>query len=442
MSRQILIIGAGRSCSALVDYLLDHAREGEWKVKVGDMDMSLAQERVHDHPDGIAFELNALDPAMRRKEIEASDLVISMLPARFHLDVVKDCIELKKSIIAPSYISKEIQELNEDIKAAGIGLLMECGLDPGIDHMSAMEVIDRIKGEGGKLIRFESFTGGLIAPESDNNPWNYKFTWNPRNVVLAGQGGSARFIREGRYKYVPYSKLFTRVKSIKIEGYGEFEGYPNRDSLKYKKVYDLGDIPTLYRGTLRRAGYSEAWNTFVQLGMTDDTFEVDNLEGLTWRDFTNSFLSYATDIPVEEKLRSYLNVTDEIMDKLVWLGMFSNEKIGLKKGTPAKVLQHLLEQKWSLEAGDKDMIVMWHRFNYELNGKENEIHSSMIVLGDSYHTAMSKTVGLPVAISARLMLEGKMVVKGVRFPISPDIYTPLLEELHNNGIIFNEKTIL
>lgn len=442
MSRQILIIGAGRSCSALVDYLLQHAEKGDWKVKVGDKDLSLAQDRVHNHPAGIAFQFDALNPEVRQSEIEESDIVISMLPARFHMEVLKDCIKFGKHVIAPSYVSPEIQALEGEMKAAGMGILMECGLDPGIDHMSAMEVIDRVKSEGGKLQRFESFTGGLIAPESDNNPWNYKFTWNPRNVVLAGQGGSARFIREGRYKYVPYHKLFTRVKPISIDGYGEFEGYPNRDSLKYKKIYGLGDLPTLYRGTLRRAGYCEAWNTFVQIGMTDDTFEVDNLDDLTWRDFTNSFLAYATDIPVEEKLRSYLNTSDEIMEKLRWLGIFDETKIGISKGTPAQVLQHLLSQKWSLESGDRDMIVMWHRFNYELDGVEREIHSSMIVLGDSDHTAMSKTVGLPVAISARLMLEGKMNVQGVRFPISPDIYTPLLAELHNSGIVFNEKIIL
>lgn len=442
MSKQILVIGAGRSCSALVDYLLEHAQEGDWKVKVGDMDLSLAQERVDGHPAGEAFEFNALDADVRRPEIQKADLVISMLPARFHIHVVKDCIEFRKSAIAPSYISPEIQELNEKIKAAGIGLLMECGLDPGIDHMSAMEVIHRVRNQGGRMLRFESFTGGLIAPESDNNPWNYKFTWNPRNVVLAGQGGSARFIQEGRYKYVPYHKLFTRVKPIHIDGYGEFEGYPNRDSLKYKEVYSFGDIPTLYRGTLRRAGYSQAWNTFVQLGMTDDTFEVDDLENLTWRDFTNSFLAYRTDIPVEEKLMRYLDVSDDTMSKLKWLGLFDDKPIGMSKGTPAQILQHLLEQKWSLEPGDKDMIVMWHRFNYDLDGTEKEIHSSMIVLGDDQHTAMSKTVGLPVAIAARLMLEGKLDIKGVRFPISPDIYGPLLEELQHSGIIFQEKVIL
>ena len=442
MSRQILIIGAGRSCSSLVDYLLEHAKEGDWKVKVGDMDLSLAEDRIHNHPAGIAFQFDALNATIRRPEIAGSDLVISMLPARFHIEVVKDCIDLGKHLIAPSYVSQEIQNLDGEMKTAGMGILMECGLDPGIDHMSAMEVIDRIKEDGGDVVRFESFTGGLVAPESDNNPWNYKFTWNPRNVVLAGQGGSAQFIQEGRYKYVPYHKLFTRVKPIHIDGYGEFEGYPNRDSLKYKKVYGLGQIPTIYRGTLRRAGFSEAWNTFVQIGMTDDTFQVADLDQLTWRDFTNSFLAYRTDIPVEEKIQKYLNLSVEIMDKLKWLGLFSEEKIGLKRGTPAQVLQHLLEQKWSLEEGDKDMIVMWHRFNYMLDGVEKEIHSSMIVLGDAEHTAMSKTVGLPVAISARLLLEGKMKLDGVQLPISPDIYTPLLKELEKNGIVFNEKNIL
>ncbi|NNE54707.1 MAG: saccharopine dehydrogenase, partial [Flavobacteriales bacterium] len=380
--KKILIIGAGRSSASLVSYLLDYAEENNWEVIVGDQHIQAPQERIKGHPNGRALAFNALDQAEREPLIEEADLVVSMLPARFHTLVIEDCITHSKPCIAPSYVSKEIKAMEGRIKAAGIPVLMECGLDPGIDHMSAMEVIDRITNQGGKLMRFESFTGGLVAPESDDNPWNYKFTWNPRNVVLAGQGGAARFIQEGLYKYVPYHKLFTRVKPISIEGYGDFEGYANRDSLQYKDVYNLGSIPTIYRGTLRRAGYSEAWNVFVQLGMTDDSYQVEECSKLTWRTFTNSFLAYSESKPVEQKLQEYTGASDEVMEKLRWLGMFDDVSIGLESGTPAQILQKRLESKWSLKPGDKDMIVMWHRFNYELNGEEKEIHSSMVVLGD------------------------------------------------------------
>lgn len=443
MAKQILIFGAGRSSAALVNYLIERAEENEWKVVVTDREITLPEERVKSREQGQALAIDALDPDVRRPLIQDSDLVISMLPARFHIDVIKDCIEFKKPIIAPSYITEEINTLNDEAKAAGIPVLMEIGLDPGIDHMSAMEVIDRIRNEGGNLMRFESFTGGLVAPDSDNNPWNYKFTWNPRNVVLAGQGGAARFIQEGHYKYIPPYMTFTRTKPIEIEGYGSFEGYANRDSLKYKDVYQLGDIPTIYRGTLRRAGFCEAWNTFVMLGMTDDSYEVEDCHTLTWRLFANLFLSYSEDKPVEQKLQEYTGCSDEVMEKLKWLGLFDDTPVGMDRGTPAQLLQKLLESKWSLEPDDKDMIVMWHRFNYELEGEENEIHASMVAIGDdTENTAMAKTVGLPVAIATRLILQDKLHVSGVLFPTHPEIYEPILEELKNFGVTFNESKVV
>jgi saccharopine dehydrogenase-like NADP-dependent oxidoreductase len=443
MSKIISILGAGRSSSSLIKYLLDHAEQFDWKVRVVDKDISFAASKIANHPRGSAMEMNALDQKVRAPFIESSDLVISMLPAVFHPQVVRDCITYRKPVITPSYVTPELEAMAADIAEAGIPVLMELGLDPGIDHMSAMQIIHNIEFQGGKLLRFESFTGGLVAPENDNNPWNYKFTWNPRNVVLAGQGGAARYIQEGLFKYIPYHKLFSRVKPIEIDGHGEFEGYANRDSLKYRSIYKLGDIPTLFRGTLRRAGFSRAWNVFVQLGMTDDGYKVDNVENLTWRKFTNTFLSYHVDLPVEEKLQKYLDVSDIVMDKLRWIGIFDDTPIGLKEGTPAQILQHKLEQKLSLDPGDKDMIVMWHRFNYMLDGRENEIHASMVVLGDDEdHTGMAKTVGLPVAIAAKLLLTNKLNVKGIHFPTIPELYDPILSELASFGITFKETRIL
>jgi len=321
----------------------------------------------------------------------------------------------------------------------------EIGVDPGLDHMSAMKVINEIRSKGGKVILFESFTGGLVAPESDNNLWNYKFTWNPRNVVVAGQGGAAKFLQEGKYKYIPYHKLFRRTELLHVNGHGKFEAYANRDSLKYKNEYGFGDILTLYRGTIRRVGFSRAWNIFVQLGMTDDSYTIEDSENMTYRDFTNSFLSYHPNDSVELKLRHYLKIDqdDIIWEKLLELNIFDpRKKVGLKNATPAQILEKILKDKWTLQPDEKDMIVMQHLFGYLLDGKKHQIESSMVCLGeDKTYTAMAKTVGLPVAIATLHILNGTIKTPGVQIPISKEVYTPILEELEENGIKFTEKNV-
>jgi saccharopine dehydrogenase-like NADP-dependent oxidoreductase len=292
---------------------------------------------------------------------------------------------------------------------------------------------------------FESFCGGIVAPESDNNLWNYKFTWNPRNVVLAGQGGAAMFIQEGTYKYIPYTKLFRRTEFLKVNGSGNFEAYANRDSLKYRSVYGLNDIPTMYRGTIRKVGFSRAWDIFVQLGMTDDSYTIEASENMSYRDFVNLFLGYSPSDSVELKLRSYLKIEqDDVMwAKLVELDLFNPiKKIGLINATPAKMLQKILEDSWTLQNDDKDMIVMQHLFGYELNGKKHQIESSFIVLGENQtYTAMSKTVGLPVGIAALKILKGEIKTPGVQIPINKEVYEPILKELENYGIKFTEKEV-
>jgi saccharopine dehydrogenase (NAD+, L-glutamate forming) len=334
--------------------------------------------------------------------------------------------------------------LNDDAIKAGIPIYMELGLDPGIDHMSAMNVINRIKESGGELCSFYSFTGGLIAPESDNNPWNYKFTWNPRNVVLAGNGVS-QFIKNGRYKYIPYHRLFDRVITRKILQYGDFEVYANRDSLKYRGIYDLKDIPSMYRGTIRRPGFSKAWNVFVRLGMTEDDYTLEDSENMTYRQFLNTFLQYEPNVPVEIKLQEYCkNASDPVvMEKLKWLGIFDDRKVGLKNATPAQILQKLLTEKWSMDPEDKDMIIMQHEFKYKLDGIEKMIVSSMAVIGeDQTKTAMAITVGLPLAIATKLLLTGKFSHTGINLPIAKDIYEPILSELETFGINFEENEYL
>jgi len=293
--------------------------------------------------------------------------------------------------------------------------------------------------------RVADTVGGLVSPECDDNLWNYKFTWNPRNVVLAGQGGTAKFLQEGTFKYIPYQKLFRRTEMLKIDGYGKFEGYANRDSLKYKSVYGLDDILTLYRGTVRRVGFSRAWNVFVQLGMTDDSYVMENSEKMSYREFTNSFLAYNPNDSVELKLRHYLKIDqdDIIWEKLLELDLFNkNKKVGLKNATPAQILEKILADSWTLKENDKDMIVMQHLFGYELNGEKHQIESSMVCLGDNQtYTAMAKTVGLPVAIATLKILNGEITTSGVQIPIKKEVYEPILKELEENGIVFKEKHV-
>lgn len=440
--RQILIIGAGRSASSLIQYLLNKSNEENVHLTIGDLSLELAQRKTNNHPNATAIALDINNTEQRQAEIQKADIVISMLPAHMHIEVAKNCVTFQKNMVTASYISDAMQSLDADVKARGLIFMNEIGLDPGIDHMSAMKVIDDIKAKGGKMILFESFCGGLVAPESDTNLWNYKFTWAPRNVVLAGQGGASKFIQEGKYKYIPYHKLFRRTEFLEVEGYGKFEGYANRDSLKYRSVYGLDDVLTLYRGTIRRVGFSKAWNMFVQLGMTDDTYVMEDSENMSYRDFINSFLPYSPTDSVEIKTRLQLGIEqDDIMwDKLLELDLFNpNKKVGLKNATPAQILERILNDSWSLQPEDKDMIVMYHKFGYEINGERQQIDSKMVCIGDDQtYTAMAKTVGLPVAMATLQILNGNIKTPGVQLPIRPEVYNPILKELETFGVVFKE----
>ncbi|WP_299158424.1 saccharopine dehydrogenase family protein [uncultured Eudoraea sp.] len=442
MSRKILVIGAGKSTSYLLDYFLKKADSENLHLTIGDLNPRIISDEIKNHPSCKVIKLDIFKDDEREMAIKNSDIVISMLPARFHIKVAEDCIRFKKHMVTASYISEEIKALDATAKKNGLVFMNEIGLDPGIDHMSAMQIINRIRDKGGKMLLFESFTGGLVAPESDTNLWNYKFTWNPRNVVLAGQGGTAKFIQEGSYKYIPYHKLFRRTEFMNIEGYGTFEAYANRDSLKYREAYGLKNALTLYRGTMRRVGFSKAWNMFVQLGMTDDSYTVENSEGMSYREFINLFLPYSPTDSVELKLRHYLKIDqDDIMwEKLLELNLFDSEKIiHIKNATPAQMLQKILEDSWTMAHDDKDMIVMYHKFGYELNGKKQQLDANMVVIGENHtHTAMAKTVGLPVAIATLQILNKKISTPGVQIPILKEIYEPILKELVNYGVEFKE----
>ncbi len=443
--RNVLIIGAGRSASSLIKYLLDKSESENLHLTIGDLSLELAQKKTKNHKNATAIALDIFDENQRKAEIQKADIVISMLPAHMHIEVAKDCIAFKKHMVTASYISDAMQSLDAEAKANNLVFMNEVGLDPGIDHMSAMKILDEIREQGGKIILFESFCGGLVAPESDNNLWNYKFTWAPRNVVLAGQGGAAKFIQEGTYKYIPYHKLFRRTEFLEVEGYGRFEGYANRDSLKYRSVYGLDEALTVFRGTIRRVGYSKAWDMFVQLGMTDDTYVIDDSENMSYREFINLFLPYHATDSVEIKLRHQLKIDqDDVMwDKLVELDLFNaDKKVGLKNATPAQILEKILTDSWTLQAEDKDMIVMYHKFGYEINGEKKQIDSTMVCIGDDQtYTAMAKTVGLPVAMATLQILNGNIKTPGVQLPIKQEVYNPILKELEEYGVIFQEKEV-
>lgn len=442
--QKILILGAGRSASSLIKYAIKNAAALNWQLSIGDYSLELAQSKGKGHEHIRAFMFDVTDEQQCKQEVENADLIISMLPASFHHLVAKQCVMLKKNMVTASYVSPEMQELDEDAKKAGIILLNEVGVDPGIDHMSAKKIIDNLIGQGATLNCFRSFTGGLIAPECIANPWKYRFTWNPRNVVLAGQG-TARFIENNELKYIPYQRVFKQVRNIHVKGLGDFDGYANRDSIQYRTVYGLRDIPTMLRGTLRYQGFCEAWSVFVTLGLTDDSFKIKNSETLTYAELVESFLPrYLKSGSILSRLAALcgMDQMSEAMDKVVWTGILSEDKIGLPNASPAEILQHLLMQKWTLEPNDKDMIVMQHEFVYELDNTIQQLNSALIVKGDdSINTAMSKTVGFPVAICAKLVSQNKFRAKGVQIPLNADLYNPVLNELETLGIKFTENMV-
>ena len=443
--KKIVVFGAGLSATYLIKYLEDNAQACGWELTIIDRDVELAKSKCH-LPNTVCIELDINDNEKVAAEIAGSSLVVSMLPASLHITIAKICLAQGIHLATASYLSDEIEALETEVSKKGLIFLNECGLDPGIDHLSAMKLLNDIRAKGNKITEFESFTGGLVAPDCEDNPWKYKFTWNPRNAVLAGSGGAVKFIHNDQYKFIPYHRVFRRTELVTIDGYGKFEGYANRDSLKYRENYGLSDVKTMYRGTFRRPGFSKAWNCFVQLGATDDSYILPHSSSMTHREFTNTFLAYHPTDSVELKLKSYLRIEQDdiyLWEKLESTNMFSDAAIGLEKdSTPAQILQHILEKKWSLKDTDRDMIVMWHKVSYTDGTKEGCIESSLVCEGeDRVHTAMAKTVGLPLAIACKLILNGEIEHVGCLLPTTSDFYIPILRELADLGIKFVEKEV-
>ncbi|MDA8886394.1 saccharopine dehydrogenase NADP-binding domain-containing protein [Bacteroidia bacterium] len=442
--KKIVVFGAGLSATYLIEYLENNAIQNKWSVVVADRDLDIVRDKCKSEST-ICVQIDIKNDDAVLKLIKDSDLVVSMLPAFLHIKIAIKCLELGINLATASYLSNEIKDLSEEAKLKNLVFLNECGLDPGIDHLSAMHLLDNIRNFGGVITEFESFTGGLLAPDCEDNPWKYKFTWNPRNVVLASSGGAVKFIHNGQYKFIPYQKVFRRTEIVEIDGYGKFEGYANRDSLKYRETYGLQDVKTMYRGTFRRPGFSKAWNCFVVLGATDDTYVLPHSKDMSHRDFINTFLAYHPTDSAELKLKSYLGIDQDdiyLWEKLESTGIFSRDKIGLEKdSSPAQILQRILEKKWSLKSSDRDLIVMWHKVSYEKDNLSYCTESSLVCEGESSKkTAMAKTVGLPLVIACKLILENRIKVRGSVLPITKEFYTPILEELKSFGISFKEKT--
>ncbi len=440
--QHILVLGAGLSSSYLIRFLLNKAPGYSFEITVADADSEMASRKIGNATHGTAIGLDVSDGDKLSKLISKHDIVISLLPPTLHPLVARFCITHRKHLITASYVSPEMQALHHDAEQAGVLLLNECGLDPGIDHLSAMKIIHNIQQKGGIITSFKSFCGGLVAPEYDDNPWNYKFTWNPRNVVLAGQA-PAKYRYNGQLKFITPQHIFEQTERVEITGLGNYESYANRDSLGYIEPYGIESAHTVLRGTLRKEGYCKAWNQLVRLGLTDDSFVIEHANKHSYRQWLNAFVPGDDIKQLEERTAQLLGCSpsSEYFQKISWLGLFSDEIIPLEKATPAQILQNLLERKWKLKAGELDMIVMKHIIHYTLEGNSYEVSSELIVKGeDEVYTAMAKTVGLPMALAVLHILKGSVNLKGVHIPIKPEIYEPILHELQQLNITFTETT--
>jgi saccharopine dehydrogenase-like NADP-dependent oxidoreductase len=438
--KQILIIGAGKSAVYLIEYLLKQGQQYNWQITLADANLKAAEDRIKGMSNGKVIQFDVANIEALHTLVKENYLIVSMLPAHMHGEVAKACVAYGKHMVTASYVSDTMKSLHDEAKSKGVILLNECGLDPGIDHASAMKIIHEIKEKGGEISSFKSYCGGLVSPESNTNPWGYKFSWNPRNVVLAGQN-TAIFLDNKKVQHIPQNRIFTQIEPIKVEGLGHFDGYANRDSLSYMDIYGLQNVKTMLRGTLRQSGYCKAWNALLTLGLADDSFIIKKAKQFTYSTLALSFLnSNAKDLKSAWKELLGKHWDADIENKLAFLGFFSDEPILLEQGTPAQLLQNLLERKWQLMPEDKDMIVMQHIFEYSLDNKKYRLFSSLEEHGqDQVYTAMAKTVGLPAAIVAKLILTNQLKTSGVVIPTIEEIYKPLLKELESFDVVFKES---
>lgn len=437
--KRILLLGAGKSATALIDYLIDNAADNNWLVVIADRNKELVEEKIEGRSNAEALEIDIMEADIRAEQIGLADFVISMLPAFLHIHVAKDCVQYKTDLVTASYVSDEVLALHDAAVEAGVLLMNEMGADPGIDHMSAMEIIERIRKEGGTVTSFQSYCGGLVAPESDNNPWHYKVAWNPWNIVRAGSSG-ADFLMNGSEYHRTYENLYNESNEVEITGYGTLAAYANRDSLGYKRHYNLIHAHTILRATLRHPDFMQGWGAIIALGLTDDQKEFD-VSGMTRQDWFNKATEHIQGDTLKEKLET-IDAREKALGLIENLAVNSEEKIGIEgMQSPGKVLQNIIVEAWKLSPDDKDLLVFHHDIEYDIDGESYQLESSMLVKGENQtDTAMAKCVGLPMAIFTKLFLtKGFDNLTGVQIPTTKQVYEPVLEELKKFGIEFEEK---
>jgi saccharopine dehydrogenase (NADP+, L-glutamate forming) len=423
--KTILLIGAGKSATVLIQYLIKESEANNWKFLVADANIQQVLAKTGNSKFATPIALDVTDEDAREKLIQKAHVVISMMPPDLHFLIAKDCVEYRKHLLTASYLDDKMTSLKDEIHHRKLLFLCEMGLDPGIDHMSAMQIIHQLKKQGAIIQSFKSHCGGLIAPESDNNPWHYKISWNPRNVVMAGNAGAV-YKQDGATVKVPYQQIFAARHEVKVEGLDQLAWYPNRDSLSYIPIYKLPEANTFIRTTLRHPQYLKGWQALVEANLTNDTILIQNQQ-LSIKEWSAPILPF---------------LNDNNREMLEYLGLFTADLIPTSAKSNADVLQHLLESKLMMLPTDKDMIVMLHEIDFELNGVASSIHSSLVVKGENnIATAMAKTVGLPLGIAAKLLLNGDLKLRGLHIPISPEIYEPVLQSLEEEGIAFVEKHI-
>ncbi len=435
--KKILILGAGLVAKPLVRYLLDHP---DFEVKVASRTVSKAAKLINNHPNGTAKELNLKNEESLREEVADADLVISMVPYSFHPKVAKYCIDFQKQMVTTSYVSEIMKNLDAEAKKAGVIILNEVGLDPGIDHMEAMRIIHEVEEKGGEITSFTSYCGGLPAPEANTNPFGYKFSWSPIGVLLAGKN-SAQYFLEGQQIFIPSENLFENFKIISIEGLGDFEAYPNRNSLPYKDLYNIPSVRTMLRGTLRNLGWCQTMKKMVDLGLLDE--EKKDWTGMTCADFLRTLLGESTGVDLKRSLAARLDLDEnaEVIRRMEWLGLLDDNPLPVEKSSALEVLGAKMLEKLQYQEGERDMIILQHTFlaSYP-DGKKEKITSTLVDYGiPGGDSSMARTVGLPAAIGAKLILEGKIQEPGVHIPVTPAIYAPILEELKEKEISFTEK---
>jgi len=437
--KNVLVLGAGLVARPLVRYLLD---QPDFHVKVASRTVSKAEALVGNHPRGETEALNVKNSTQLEDLISHTDVAISLVPYAYHVTVAELCIKHGKHMVTTSYVSDAMNALNAQAKDAGVLLLNELGLDPGIDHMSAMKIIHDVQNKGGEIVSFESNCGGLPAPEANDNPFGYKFSWSPRGVVMAGRN-AAKFLKDGKQIDIAGEDLFDHHWTTVVEGLGEFEVYPNRNSMPYIELYGIQSTKTMFRGTFRNMGWCRTLKKIVELGYLDDK-EMDDLKNLSFADFTKRLI-HATGDSLKTQVATYLNIDEEsdVMSRLEWLGLFGDDKLPVESGSPLDVLTARMLEKMPYKPGERDMIILRHEFlaHYAKENRKEAITSTLIDYGiPNGDSSMSRTVGLPAAIGTKLILTGKINLTGVHIPVSPEIYLPILAELEEQGIVCKEKT--